>query len=86
MKSKHRGSSNSVASANSKHSFSGKRFDNKKITNDSSSITSVSTFHTEGTEVTDEGYTGDAEVARSEVARDEPGEHTVAGVPVVTVE
>ena len=41
--------------------------------------------------MTDEGYTGDAEVARSEVARsevarDEPGEHTVAGVPVVTVE
>ena len=83
---KDKSSSNSVASANSKRSFSGKRFDNQKITNDSSSITSVSTLHTEGTEVTDEGYTGDAEVARSEVARDEPGEHTVAGVPVVTVE
>ena len=38
---KDRGSSNSVASANSKRSFSGKGFDNQKITNDSSSISSV---------------------------------------------
>ena len=60
--------------------MSGKNVDNK-ITIDSSSITSVSTLATEGTEVDDAGYTGDAEVAQ-----DEPGEHTVAGVPVVTVE